>query len=157
MTRSVPTSYTPSPGSKPSLRDLRWLVSYAIRGATELVKARIAFSRFKASEIADRNEGSRAASDTDGPIDPSTIARIAYVIPRIASRVPWRSDCLVQAIAAQNWLSSIGIASEIQIGVERPREGEFSAHAWLMCAGNVVTGGDISQYEVLLADSGIDR
>ena len=63
---------------------------------------------------------------------------------------------MVQAIAGQNWLGALGVASEIQIGVEHPADGEFGAHAWLLAGGEVVTGGDIERYHVLLAESHSD-
>jgi hypothetical protein len=32
------------------------------------------------------------------------VARVAYAVPVMGLRVPWRSDCLVQALAAKRWL-----------------------------------------------------
>ncbi len=79
------------------------------------------------------------------------VARVAYAVPVMGLRVPWRSDCLVQALAARRWLAGAGIASDICIGVPLPREPDFTAHAWLTAGGTVVTGGDISRYAPLLA------
>jgi hypothetical protein len=61
-------------------------------------------------------------------------------------RVPWRADCLVQAMAAQHWLRRHGLESRIAIGVRERGEGPFEAHAWLMCGDIAVTGGDIREY-----------
>jgi hypothetical protein len=74
--------------------------------------------------------------------------RVAYTIPAIAMRVPWRSDCLVQALAARRWLSRAGIPSDVCLGV-RKDEPDFRAHAWLKVHERVVTGGDISGYAEL--------
>jgi len=55
------------------------------------------------------------------------IERIGFVIPRVAARLPWRSDCLIQAVPAQRWLASCGVASAISIGVDRG----LMANSWL--------------------------
>lgn len=129
-----------------------WLASYSVRGLWELLRARLIFTRFEARSIRTRNRVSRARAST-ATLPPEVLARISYVLPRLSDRLPWRSDCLVQAIAGQNWLTSLGVASEIQIGVENPEDGEFGAHAWLMHEEMIVTGGEIDRYDVLLADS----
>ncbi|MHA7820234.1 MAG: lasso peptide biosynthesis B2 protein [Erythrobacter sp.] len=145
------SSYVPAQGEKPGLKDLGWLTTYAVRGLVELVRARAIFARLEAKEIPTRNRAVKQRATRNAA--PATLARISYVVPRISHRLPWRSDCLVQAIAAQNWLAANGAASEIQIGVERPAEGKFGAHAWLVAEGEIVTGGEIERYHVLLADS----
>lgn len=149
---SAQSPHIPAKGEKPGIGDLGWLAAYSARGLAELVRARAIFAKLEAREIPQRNRKSKAAAR--GVADPVALARIGYVLPRISDRLPWRSDCLIQAIAAQNWLSSQGAASEIQIGVENPKNGEFGAHAWLMADDTVVTGGEIERYHVLLADSG---
>jgi hypothetical protein len=136
------------------MRDVGWLIAYALRGFGELVRARLVFASLEASEIPARNLAvSRLATHRGTAADPAHLARMAYVLPRLSARLPWRSDCLVQAIAAQNWLAAGGLAGEIQIGVERPADGPFGAHAWLVHEGMVITGGDIARYERLLGES----
>lgn len=145
--------HTPANGSKPTLADVAWLAPHALRGFFELVRARIAFARLEAKGIPMRNRAARESARSDSDVSEACLARIAYVLPRLSDRLPWRSDCLVQAIAGQNWLTHLGAASEIQIGVENPKDGEFGAHAWLLHEGQVVTGGDIDRYSLLLSDS----
>ncbi len=143
--------HIPKTGQKPALKDLPWLTVFATRGFWELVRARIAFARFKAKDIPIRNR--EAKNNLSAGASPADIARISYVLPRISDRLPWRSDCLIQAIAGQNWLSGLKAASEIQIGVENPSDGQFGAHAWLVHDGEVVTGGEVDQYDIILAES----
>ena len=145
--------HTPAEGTKPGFSDLRWLVPYAARGFCELVRARMIFTKLEAKAIPQRNRAAKQGANTAATIDAPVLARMAYVLPRISDRLPWRSDCLIQAIAAQNWLSALGAASEIQIGVEHPKGGNFGAHAWLLYKDAVVTGGDIERYQLLLSDS----
>ncbi len=112
--------------------------------------------------LANRRLGSRSARELlrpDAPKSPAVLApgqarlveRVAYVIPRMGELVPWRADCLVQALAAQRWLERAGVASDICIGVRRLDE--FEAHAWLKVGDRVVTGGDISSYQPILTPS----
>ncbi len=76
---------------------------------------------------------------------PPDIKRIAYLIPRVAARMPWRADCLVQALAARRWLASSGHETQLSLGT-RKRAGKFEAHAWLKWHDYVVTGGNIDEY-----------
>ncbi len=145
--------HVPATGKLPGVRDIGWLVPFAVRGLFELIRARLLFARFTAKVIPQRNKEAKANANGAATLREADLARIAYVIPRLSDRLPWRSDCLVQSIAGQNWLSSLGAYGEIQIGVENPQDGKFGAHAWLMHGETVVTGGDISQYDLILSDS----
>jgi Transglutaminase-like superfamily len=148
------SSPIPPPGTKPRLSDAGWLIAFGLRGLIELVRARVAFDRLEPRAILARNQQVAAIARTDpGSVSPALVARIGYVIPRISARLPWRSDCVIQAMAAQRWLATYGLASEIQIGVERPEGAPFGAHAWLMHNGAVVTGGDIARYDLLVGES----
>ncbi len=71
---------------------------------------------------------------------------MAFVIPRVAARLPWRADCLVQALAARRWLGGQGVATKLTLGVPREKPTDFEAHAWLSAGTRIVTGGDISGY-----------
>jgi hypothetical protein len=95
-----------------------------------------------------------AAGDVPDGLPPALTAgqrnlveRVAYAIPRVGARVPWRSDCLVQALAARHWLAREGVASNLTIGVRN--EGGFAAHAWLKVGDEVVTGGPIADFAPL--------
>lgn len=149
--------HIPAAGTKPQLRDLGWLAHFTLRGFWELVRARMVFARMQAAHIPPRNKAAKDTARKDSTVTSAELARIYYVLPRISDRLPWRSDCMVQAIAAQNWLASRGAAGEIQIGVENPEDGEFGAHAWLLYNEMVIVGGDISQYQLILSDSRLDE
>jgi len=73
------------------------------------------------------------------------VDRIVFAVRAMGARVPWRSDCLVQALAAQHWLASMGIGSSIHLGV-KPSEAPINAHAWLKVGDRVVLGGDVADY-----------
>jgi len=156
MTDRTQSLKTPAIPEKLYWQDLGWLIPFALRGSWELVRARLQFTQFTARNIVARNQRSMARTPA-GPTDAGRLARIAYVLPRISGWLPWRSDCLIQAMAGQNWLDRNDVASEIQIGVERPKGAPFGAHAWLVCDGMVVTGGDVARYHVLLNEAESDR
>ncbi len=74
------------------------------------------------------------------------IARVGRAIARAAAVVPWRADCLVRAEAARHWLARKGHAADIRLGARKTAQGGLDAHAWLLCEGRIVTGGDIRDY-----------
>ena len=74
------------------------------------------------------------------------VDRVTYAIPVMAMRVPWRADCLVQALAAHRWLAREEIPSAVALGAARDEDGGFLAHAWLRVGERIVTGGDVSRY-----------
>ena len=133
--------------------DFGWLAVFAASGMVWLIRARIAFARLEMRTLMQRNESAMLGRAPGGDADAELLARIAYVLPRISRRLPWRSDCLVQAIAGQDWLAAHGIAGEIRIGVERPEDAGFGAHAWLVAGEKVILGGDISRYEAIFGQA----
>jgi len=64
---------------------------------------------------------------------------VGSAVTRAAALVPWRSDCLLQATAAQWMLRRRKVSARLHIGVAV--EGEpLIAHAWLTCESAVLTG-----------------
>lgn len=121
----------------------------ALVSAWELALANRALSRTPPRDLpllpsAQSAHGRAALS----PLQAALVERVAYVLPIMGSRVPWRSDCLVQAMAGRRWLARAAIASDVCIGV-RKDDGGLQAHAWLKVGERIVTGGDISSYAEL--------
>lgn len=137
------------------------LLPAIFRAALELGWARVIHLRITPAKILARNlaaskhvalHAATSASARLQPAHTSDLAEtIAFVIPRVAARMPWRADCLIQAIAAQHWLAQKGLATRIVVGVDREGEG-LLAHAWLKLGERVITGGSISRYQSLLGD-----
>jgi hypothetical protein len=87
-----------------------------------------------------------------GP-DPAS-RRVAAAIAAASRRVPWRSDCLEQAIAAKAMLRRRGIASTLYLGMARD---PVAAHAWLRVGDLNVTGGrDVARYAVVASFADVD-
>ena len=90
-----------------------------LRAVLELALARYRLGRRNVRDVM----GTTPARDTANTVtnllaDPLAL-RVAWAIPRVAARVPWRSDCLVQATAAQRWLASKRLDCELHIGVKK--------------------------------------
>ena len=113
----------------------------------ELALARVRHGRCDARDLLGANL--EQAGLTDRPAaarDAAMVGRVTYLLPRIARRMPWRSDCLIQALAAQRWLARSGIASSIRIGTRTSPAKGFEAHAWLVAGEQIVTGWDIEHF-----------
>ena len=131
------------------------LIAGALRALIDLGTARIALTRIKPNGVLDRNRRNAARLRQGARhIAPASVAQscddTAFFITRMANRVPWRSDCLVQALAGQQWLAREGIPSEIVVGTSKPEGGVFESHAWLRQADRIVLGGDIGRFVTLL-------
>lgn len=107
-----------------------------------------------------RQGGLARGSSSDDPQAPwpplndaqrRVIERSAWAVAVAARYVPWRSDCLVQALAARRWLARHGIESRLVIGVPQQKGPRFEAHAWLLSHGITVTGGDVARYNAFPA------
>lgn len=78
--------------------------------------------------------------------------RVGLAISRASSRVPWRSDCLVQALAAERWLGTAGVPTMLSLGTRKDDQSQYHFHAWLKAGSLVVTGGEIDAYAPFLGD-----
>ena len=113
----------------------------------ELALANVAFRRTPPGELSLLDRAAEAGVPLSSA-QHKLVERVAYAVPIMGLRVPWRSDCVVQALAARRWLARGGVGSSLCIGVRKDEQG-FQAHAWLKVGDRVVTGGDISTYAEL--------
>lgn len=60
----------------------------------------------------------------------------------VASRYVPRATCLTRALVAQALLCRSGHDSAIKIGVTNESPRGFEAHAWVVCEGKIVIGGE---------------
>lgn len=79
-----------------------------------------------------RPAGPRAA------VDP---AELGWALAAVSKRLPWRSDCLIQALAGKLWMDRLRLPADLRLGVQADAAGELHAHAWLEVDGLAVTGG----------------
>ena len=139
------------------MRNLRNILTHAIwipRAILELLYARIKLISVTPRDVVELN--SRAQRDGVSSYrktiqQSAALERVIFLVPRVAARVPWRSDCLVQALATQRWLYSYKIPTKVEIGVQRGDASEFRAHAWAVCDEQIILGGEISSFSPLLS------
>jgi hypothetical protein len=79
--------------------------------------------------------GSLAAERHD-----ADLKRIAWAV-RVAARTVPGAACLAQAVAMQRMLARRGRPSSVELGVAKNHAG-LEAHAWLVCDGEIVIGGE---------------
>lgn len=121
------------------------------RAIFELGIARLRLSTRKAQQLLSSTEAHAAELPQSLPQEAtSLIDRVSFAVPRMGARVPWRADCLVQALAAQRWLGRHWIETAVVIGVRKGVPSNLDAHAWLMAGDRIVTGGEVDAYQVIL-------
>ena len=77
-------------------------------------------------------------------------SRVVWAIRTAASFIP-HATCLTQALAAKYQLERSGRSAQLHLGVAK-ENGQFLAHAWLECDGEIVLGGGITdRYATLVA------
>lgn len=101
-----------------------------------------------------RRLGGAASAVGEGrePAAPLALARARAVtgrMARVAGRLPWRSTCLVRALAGRMLLARRRIAGgRIRLGV-RLHEGRLEAHAWLLLGPDILLGGEAADFTPL--------
>lgn len=78
--------------------------------------------------------------------------RIGWAISLSAKVVPWKTNCLVQAVAASLLLRRYGCEPQIRIGVRKDGP-ELAAHAWVDCNGTTIVGGRGDEFTPMSAAS----
>lgn len=78
------------------------------------------------------------------------LKRMAWSISVAASRMPWRSDCLIQVLAADRWMRRHRLRGEFYLGVAKDAHGDLVSHAWMECGEIVVPNGETRAYHVVI-------
>jgi hypothetical protein len=78
------------------------------------------------------------------------IERLSWAIAVVARHAIWRSDCLIQVMAADRWLRRHHLRPDFYLGIAKTEQGIFAAHAWLRYGDITVTGGRSSQFSTLI-------
>lgn len=78
-------------------------------------------------------------------------SRVSWAVQSVAAHVPFGFVCLPQAMAAKWMLRRRRLASTLYLGVARPDEVKFTAHAWLRAGDMILTGRAESRTHTILA------
>ena len=125
---------------------------YLAKASVELLAARYRFSTLSPESIL------RELQDRSSPLPREQInrpvaidvERVSWAITFAARYVPWRSDCLIQVMAADRWLRRHGLCADFHLGVAKDVDGGLKAHAWLRYGGLTVTGGRYDEFTPLI-------
>ena len=123
--------------------------------AVSLLLARISLPFLSHRNLRRLRDDHRIPTNPQRPHDiGNTPATIGWAARVMASRLPGKNTCLVQAVAVHAMLRRRGYTSTLRIGVSGKDPGGFiKAHAWVECQGRVVVGDleDLTAYSVLSA------
>jgi hypothetical protein len=135
-------------GRAPSLSLLDWrYLGIAVR---ELLIARIRHATQPTGKILLELQETRCPPKkvATGKVD---VARLSWAIAVAGARVPWRSDCLLRAMAADRWLRRHQLRPQFYLGVKRYDAGCLAAHARLRFGDVTVTGDTVEAFTMLIA------
>lgn len=118
--------------------------SGAVRALGELALARLRLALVPARRLP--LQQAAVSAPLLSPDQQVLVKQVTYVVPRIARRLPFKSDCLVQALAAHRWLTGAGVPVTIHLGGRKDAAGTFEAHAWSTTGDHVITGWDIDRF-----------
>jgi len=65
---------------------------------------------------------------------------MAKAIRRTVRYTPWRITCFAKAISAKYLLKRSGVTSTLYLGVAKEGSNNLTAHAWLRCGSQIITG-----------------
>lgn len=74
------------------------------------------------------------------PAERELALKVSWAVQSAAAHVPLGFVCLPQAIAAKWMLRRRRLATTLYLGVARPDEIKFTAHAWLRAGDKILTG-----------------
>lgn len=128
-----------------------------LRAAVGLFRARIAYGRTPVhtliGDLQARGATRPAAATPDDRVA-ARIERLRWALAALGRRMPFRADCVVQVLAAERIVLGWGLAPQFFLGVERPGDNGFAAHVWLKVGDQVVTGGAVDGYTVMIGKNG---
>jgi hypothetical protein len=139
---ALPSS--PGPRRRHSVGDyVLFLRATVYLAAAAALLVLVPFDRLSAFLVSNRRSA-RRDRDIEYP------DRVRWAVRAAARRVPWRSDCFRQAVAAHLLLSRSGHEPIIHIGVARQADGSLGGHAWVTCGEQLIVGdGDLETFTVL--------
>ena len=77
-----------------------------------------------------------------GKPDGTSSDDVVWAIRAWSRRMPWRTKCIEQGIAAQRLLRKAGIDARLHYGARNRGTGPLEAHVWVTVGGKAVIGGE---------------
>ena len=125
---------------------------YLAKASVELLAAHYRFSTLSSESILSELQDQSSPLPREQINRPAAIdvERVSWAVTLAARYVPWRSDCLIQVMAADRWLRRHGLCADFHLGVAKDAKGGLKAHAWLRHGGFTVTGGRYDEFAPLI-------
>ena len=126
-----------------SLKDkLLFMEAFILTGIMRFKILKVPFNKLKKSMGTVNKESSKEISIEDARV----VMNIREKVTIISKHTPWESLCLVQAMTVQRMLKKRGLSTTLYLGVNKDKENNMRAHAWIRCGSIYVTGGNGSGY-----------
>jgi Transglutaminase-like superfamily len=120
----------------------RWLLVEALLRLAVGRAATVAIPFRRTAKILGLDDGESMA--VVGVDQAQEAARVGWALRVAATRTPWQSTCLAQALAATSMLRHRGIPATLFLGVAKDPSSPpgMAAHAWVRCGDSIITGAD---------------
>src|SRR5262245_38515463 len=113
-----------------------------LEAAFALLGARGSLLLLPFASLAARLGEARAETPLESsPAQSADAERVRWALGTAARRLPWRSSCLVRALAGRRMLARRGVPCTLYLGVRRAGA-SLEGHAWLRCGSHYVSGDD---------------
>lgn len=90
------------------------------------------------------------SSTTETEVQRSAAILVSWAVQGLGQRLPWMSQCLVQALAATWMLQRRRIPSTFYFGLAKDPSKQLKAHAWVRSGTLVLTGAQVrDQFKVV--------
>ena len=126
-----------------------------------LARAWLIYRRQPAAALVARLKDASARSQKPAAVRSVDAEQMAWALSTAAQWLPFRADCLIQALAADLWLERRNVARSFHLAVSRAGDeatdgqtgGAIAAHAWLEVDGKAVSGGALAPDLVRFAEN----
>ena len=116
------------------------------------LEACIALARARMTLLARPSRAHFKAGSAGSEASAAQIELVARTISAAARRLPFRTECYEQALAARAMLARRGARSTLHFGSGK-KDGDLTAHVWLSSGGHIVVGAQQAANHVELAQS----
>ena len=114
-------------------------IGLAMAAVARLAQASIAIRRLPFARAV-RLGSVQLARPPQNPAD--RVIRVVWAVRAASARVPWRTMCFPQALAAQLMLRRAGIDARLHFGAALEPDKGMEAHVWVTVDGQTVIGGE---------------
>jgi len=119
-----------------------------------MVRARLKLARHSAKEILDdlEDQSLKASNRNHSQDADAWLIRTSWALQTSAAILPFRTDCMVRAIAADRLLRQNALQPEFHLQAGKDPKGIFGAHIWVSCRGIAIGSEPDATFTTLLGE-----